>query len=236
MSARTPVAARASRRRRLRRSPLTHLVLALVLVAFVQGFLFKTFQVPSQSMGPTLEVGDRLVASRVAYILSDPAAGDVAVFARPDSWDPRSDRGVLRTALGGVGDIIGFGPSNQDALVKRVIGEPGTTVRCCSADGAVEVDGKPLQEDYIAADLPFTPGVNDCSSDPASSRCFGPITVPVDQYLVLGDNRANSADSVIACRGMAMQGTDCARFVPRSDMIGKVVLLVWPIQRMGTLP
>lgn len=228
----TPPPSAPSRWRRIRRSPLTHLALALVLLALVQGFLIKPFQVPSESMSPTLEAGDRLLASRIAYTVSSPGAGDIAVFARPDAWGPRPDRGALRTALGWVGDIVGFGPSNQDALVKRIIGEPGTTVRCCSDAGQVEVDGVPLSEGYIVSDLPFTPGANDCSTSPASTRCFGPITVPADEYLVLGDNRANSSDSVIACRGTTTPTSDCARFVPRDDIIGKVVTIVWPLDRL----
>lgn len=235
MTMSTPASTGPSRWRRLRRSPLTHLLLALVLLALVQGFLVKPFQVPSESMAPTLETGDRLLASRIAYAVSAPGAGDVAVFARPDDWAPRPDRGALRTAVGWVGDIVGFGPSNQDALVKRIIGEPGTTVRCCSDTGQVEVNGVPLTEGYVVDDLPFTPGANDCSTSPASARCFGPITVPADEYLVLGDNRANSADSVIACRGASLPSVDCARFVPRADIIGKVITIVWPFDRIRLL-
>jgi signal peptidase I len=232
MTTPAPTVSRPTRWRRIRRSPLTHLVLALVLLALVQAFLVKPFQVPSESMSPTLETGDRLLASRIAYTVSAPGAADVVVFARPDGWGPRPDRGALRTAVGWVGDIVGFGPSNQDALVKRIIGEPGATVRCCSDTGRVEVNGTPLTEDYVLADLPFTPGVNDCSTTPASRRCFGPISVPADEYLVLGDNRANSADSVIACRGDAAPAADCARFVPRTDIIGKVVTIIWPVNRL----
>ncbi|MFS0792850.1 signal peptidase I [Microbacterium sp. 1P10AE] len=231
-----PPATRPTRAQRIRRSPLTHLVLAIVVLALVQGFVIKPFEVPSESMSPTLEAGDRLLASRLAYAVSEPGIGDIAVFSRPDSWGPRPDRDALRTALGWVGDIVGFGPSNEDALVKRVIGGPGATVRCCSAQGQVEVDGKPVTEGYIVNDLPFTPGVNDCSSTPASARCFGPVRVPPDEYLVLGDNRANSADSVIACRGLLSAGSDCARLVPRSNMIGKVVSIVWPLDRLRMFP
>ena len=231
----TPTA-RQTRAQRIRRSPFTHLVLAIVLLALVQGFVVKPFQVPSESMSPTLEAGDRLLASRIAYAVSDPGAGDIAVFSRPDTWGPRPERGALRIALGWVGDIIGFGPSNQDALVKRVIGGPGSTVRCCSAEGRVEVNGEPLSEGYVVSDLPFTPGVNDCSTTPASPRCFGPVTVPPDEYLVLGDNRANSADSVVACRGLSASGSECARFVPRADVIGKVVSIVWPLKRLQMFP
>ncbi|MBT9606336.1 signal peptidase I [Microbacterium sp.] len=221
-----------TRWRRVRRSPLTHLALALLLLALVQGFVIKPFQVPSESMSPTLETGDRILASRIAYSVSAPGAGDIAVFSRPESWGPTAERSPLRIAVGWVGDIVGFGPSNHDALVKRIVGEPGSTVRCCTDQGAVEVNGIPLAEEYVVNDLPFTPGVSDCTTTPLSPRCFGPITVPADEFLVMGDNRANSADSVIACRGIPSASAGCARFVPRGDMLGKVVSIVWPLDRL----
>ncbi|MCG7418039.1 signal peptidase I [Microbacterium sp. ACRRU] len=232
MTATTDTARRPTRGQRLRRSPLTHLALALVTLALVQTFVIKPFQVPSESMSPTLENGDRILASRIAYAVSDPGTDDIVVFARPDSWGVPPARSPLRIAIGWVGDIVGIGPSNQDALVKRIIGEPGSTVQCCSADGRIEVDGKPVAEGYIVSDLPFTPGVNDCGTTPASARCFPLITVPEDSYLVMGDNRANSSDSVIACRGDSGLFGDCARFVPRSAIIAKVMSIVWPFNRL----
>jgi len=219
-----------SRLQRIRRSPLTHLVLALVVIALVQLFFVKPFLVPSESMSPTLETGDRILASRIAYTVASPGEGDVAVFSRPATWEAQSPASPLRVAVGWVGDLVGFGPSNLDALVKRVIGEPGTTVRCCTAEGKVTVDDAPLDESYVVNDLPFVPGELDCDTVPASSRCFGPIVVPDGQYLVLGDNRANSADSVIGCRGAPPSPT-CARFVPRDKMLGKVFSIVWPLDR-----
>lgn len=232
MSAESPAPASSRTRwRRIRRSPITHVVAAFLVLALTQLFFVKPFQVPSESMSPTLETGDRILANRIALVGSDPAAGDVIVFSRPAAW--RTDlapRGTLRTAVGWVGDIVGFGPSNLDALVKRVIGEPGTSVRCCTDDGRVEVDGVALHEGYVRTDLSFTPGQLDCDSTPASSRCFGPVTVPDDSYLVMGDNRANSSDSVIGCRG-APAVEECARFVPRSDVIGEVALILWPPDR-----
>ncbi|MDU0366381.1 signal peptidase I [Microbacterium sp. KSW4-17] len=227
----SPPVPRARGWRRVRRSPVTHVIAAFIVLALVQLFLVKPFQVPSESMSPTLETGDRIVADRISLAVSDPAQGDVVVFSRPDGWKTdAAPRGALRTAAGWVGDLVGFGPSNLDALVKRVVGTPGSTVRCCSTEGQVEVDEVALDEDYVRNDLPFIAGQLDCESAPTSSRCFGPIDVPEGHYLVMGDNRANSADSVVGCRG-APASTDCARFVDRADMIGEVRAIVWPLDR-----
>lgn len=231
MTATTETPPRRTQWQPLRRSPLTPLVLAIVAVALLQASVIKPFQVPPESMSPTLQSGERILANRLAYALSEPGPGDIVVFSRPDSWGASPARSPLRTAVGWVGDIVGFGPSNQEVLVKRIIGEPGSTVQCCSADGRIEVDGQPRDEGYVASDLPFTPRVNDCTTSPASPRCFGPIIVPADQYLVMGDNRGNSSDSVISCRGDALSSSDCARFVPRSHIIGNVVSIVWPLDR-----
>lgn len=217
--------------RRVRRSPITHVIAAFVVLALVQLFFVKPFQVPSESMSPTLETGDRILADRISLSFGDPVQGDVIVFSRPDTWKTdAAPRGALRTVVGWAGDLVGFGPSNLDALVKRVVGEPGSTVQCCSADGAVQVDGVALDEGYVRNDAPFVAGQLDCSSVPASTRCFGPITVPDGEYLVMGDNRANSADSVVGCRG-APASAECARFVPRSDVIGEVRAILWPLDR-----
>jgi len=220
--------------RRVRRSPITHVVAALLTLALLQGFVVKPFQVPSESMSPTLESGDRILADRITLVGSDPRPGDVVVFSRPEVWKTDATApSPLRRAAGWVGDLVGFGPSNLDALVKRVIGAPGTTVQCCTADGRVLVDGTALDEEYVHDDLPFVAGQLDCTSVPVSSRCFGPIAVPEGAYLVMGDNRANSSDSVAQCR--ARQTTqDCARFVPREDMVGRVFAIVWPLDRLSS--
>lgn len=236
MSEHSPTRGRPRRWLGIRRSPITHLALALLVLAIAQAFVVKPFRIPSESMSPTLETGDRILVSRTAYIGSDPAVGDVVVFSRPRGWDATPERDPVRTAVGWVGDVLGFGPSNEDALVKRIIGGPSSSVRCCSADGHVEVDGMPLAEDYVLKDLPFTPGVNDCNTSPVSPRCFGPIAVPADSYLVLGDNRQNSSDSVIFCRGASSPPASCARFIRRSDIVGKVVMKVWPPTRFGVMP
>jgi len=221
-----------SRWRRLRRSPVTTWVAVLLLVALGQLLIVKPFQVPSASMAPTIQTGDRLLADRIDLTWSDPMPGQVVVFSRPESWkEDAASPGALRVAAGWVGDLLGFGPSNLDALVKRVIGAPGTTVRCCTDDGRVEVDGTAIDEGYVRNDLPFIAGQLDCSSVPVSARCFAPVTVPEGSYLVMGDNRANSSDSVARCRGTTT-GDDCARFVPRGDMVGTVFAILWPVDRL----
>ena len=210
----------------------TEVIIALVAVALVQAFLVKPFGVPSASMEQTLNIGDRILVNRLD---SDIAQGDVVVFGHGNTWAeqqlPPSDNPVVR-AVRGLGDVTGIGPSNTSYTVKRVIGLPGQTVACCSTDGAVLVNGRPLDEPYVYEDLPFTPGTLDCASSPRSTRCFPEITVPEGNLLVMGDHRSQSADSVIACRG-ATEGPECARFVPLGRVVGPVVLRFWPLNAIG---
>ena len=114
-----------------------------------------------------------------------------------------------------VGDIIVFkAPPTEHCddgsysdLVKRVIGLPGQTIT--SKSNTVYVNGKPLKEPWK-----YWPDLN-----PAIKK----LKVPVNNYYVMGDNRANSCDS-------RFWGT-----VPRSDIIGKAFFRMWPLSRVGFL-
>lgn len=234
MTAGAPATVGATTPRRRRLPLITEVVIALLAVALVQAFLVKPFGVPSESMEQTLHIGDRILVNRLD---SDVARGDVVVFGHGDTWQekrlPPADQSVAR-AVRALGDLTGIGPSNTAYTVKRVIGLPGEKVACCSADGAVTVDGRALDEPYVYEDLPFTVGSLDCSSALRSPRCFPEITVPQENLLVLGDHRSQSADSVIGCRGVTA-GPECARFVPRGRVVGPVVLRFWPPGDFGSL-
>lgn len=111
------------------------------------------------------------------------------------------------------GDIIVFSPTDalkqqnfKDAFIKRLIGLPGDKVEV--KDGKVFLNNQPLKENYIEE----RPNYN-----------FGPVTVPPNQFLVLGDNRNNSYDS------------HYWGFVPRDRIIGRAVVRFWPPNRVGEI-
>ncbi len=99
-------------------------------------------------------------------------------------------------------DVLIFSFSNDRDFIKRVIGVPGDEVAI--RDGQVFVNGTPLEEDYIRE---LTQGE------------YGPVNVPVDHFLVLGDNRNNSMDSRDPAVG----------FVTRENVKGKAFLVFWPL-------
>jgi signal peptidase I len=160
-------------RRRAGETPVL-IVAALVLAFLIKTFLVQAFYIPSGSMIPTLEIGDRVLVEKVTYRFSDPARGDVIVFQRPGAEQPTGVGPAIRSFLEGLGLAQ---PDEDIDLIKRVIGLPGETVEI--VDGVVRVDGRALREDYVL----------DFEAD------WGPQAVPPGSYFMLGDNRGNSDDS-----------------------------------------
>jgi len=203
------------------------IVIALALVFLFQTFVGRVYQIPSESMEPTLHgcagcTGDRIFVDKISYRFGDPRPGDVVVFKGPDSWNEgyqsiRSDNPAIRT-LQNIGGVIGVVPPDQNDMVKRIVAVGGQTVGGCSPDGALLVDGEPLSEPYLA-------GGASAGANPLNCA-FGPVTVPEGNYWVMGDNRSNSADSRFHM-GDEFQGT-----VPRENIIGKVQAIILPLGRI----
>jgi signal peptidase I len=156
-------------------------VLALVF-GFIRPFVMEAFWIPSGSMIPTLEIGDRVLVNRFIYRFTEPELGDIIVFQSVDNPD--------------------------EDLIKRVVGIPGDTI--AEKNGTLYVNGKPQKEPYTNKNLP-------------DSSSFAKTTIPKDHVFVMGDNRANSADS---------------RFfgpLPEKNIEGEAFLRFWPPDRIGLL-
>ncbi|MEZ5185666.1 MAG: signal peptidase I [Candidatus Nanopelagicales bacterium] len=192
------------------------LVVALGLSFLVRTFIVQAFYVPSQSMENTLMPNDRILASKITTRFAGVDRGQIVVFHDPGDWLDASQK---RSADGlpGVLEWIGLLPSNTgDDLVKRVIAVGGDHVRCCSTDGRIVLNGVPLTEPYVK------PG--DTSDDVRFD-----VTVPQGRIFVMGDNRNASADSRYHLNDK--QGT-----VPLDNVVGRVVLTVWPFSAFSTHP
>ncbi|MGN8026998.1 signal peptidase I [Microbacterium sp. 22242] len=224
--------------RRITGSTWFHLFAAFVVFGLILSFVAKPYWVPSGSMEQTLQVGDRVLVNRLAYVgNAGPRTGDVVVFDAGPEWSagaPVADNPV-KAALRWLGEVTGFGPSGPHTLIKRVIAGPGQTVRCCSADGRLIVDGKPLDEKYVFQDLPFRTGTLDCATKPVSPRCLPEVSVPKDSYLVMGDHRSDSSDGAVYCRGRTAPDASCWRWARSGEIVGRAVVILWPVNRWSGL-
>lgn len=229
---RSPGAKTSQRRRGVH--PLVHLLIAMLVLALLQGFVVKLYAIPSASMEPTMEVGDRILVNRLAYVSHGPQVGDVIVFSASEEWgpSPAEHDSAIEYGLKWVGSILGLGPGVENILTKRVVAVGGQTIECCSPAGDILVDGKPLPPPS-GPDLPFSPGVTDCN-DETAERCFPPLLVPAGTVVVAGDNRANSHDSLTNCRTPGAEAS-CLLTVDVEDVIGAVFFTVAPLQRFGYL-
>jgi signal peptidase I len=179
--------------------------MALVLALLLKTFVVQAFFIPSRSMVPTLENGDRILVNRLAYRFGDIHRGDVIVFTDPQADEDRGLVGGFTHWL-----VDGLGVASTEDFVKRVIGLPGDAIEI--VDGTVFVNGQKIQEPYL--------------NPHRDTSGFGPITVPPGMLFVLGDNRAASGDSRFPPPGGV-------GYVPVDHVVGKVAVIVWPPSRMG---
>jgi signal peptidase I len=105
----------------------------IIVIALIFAFLIRTFvaeprYIPSDSMLPTLQQGDRLVIEKLSFYFQPPEHGDIVVFRPPDL-------------------LLDEGYTSDQAFIKRVIGLPGETVTV--NQGKVYLNQEPLREDYI---------------------------------------------------------------------------------------
>jgi signal peptidase I len=157
----------ARRRRRALAEWAITLLAALLLASGIRAFVFEDFSIPTGSMVPTLDVGDRIFVQKAFFTWHDVRQGDIVVFTRP----PRD------TDCGG---------TDESDLVKRVIALPGQTIYSSGND--IYVDGRRLQEPYLPRIDPLGPPI------PGATRQV-PFHVPPGEFYVMGDNRQISCDS-----------------------------------------
>ena len=162
---------------------LVILAVAFVLVfGFVRPFVLEAFRIPSESMVPTLLVGDRVFVNKFIYRFTEPERGDVVVF---------------ESVNGG-----------EEDLIKRVVGVAGDEVEV--RGGVLSVNEEPQNEPYLNRGIP-------------DDSFFGPTRLSEGEVFVMGDNRANSADSRVFGP------------LPIENIEGEAFVRFWPPLRIGSL-
>ena len=181
--------------------------MALGLALLLQAFIVKPYQIPSQSMEPTLDVGQRVLVNRFLYHFTDPGVGDIVVFHPPAGVDGGVECGAPRQPR-----QVCAKPTERRSdqnFIKRIVAGPGDTLSVRN--------GHPVVNGVEKSDESF---IIPCGNGGACDLPR-PITIPPDHYFMMGDNRGASDDS---------------RFwgpIPRDWIIGKAFATYWPPDRVG---
>jgi signal peptidase I len=186
---------------------VTIVIVALGLALGIQAFLVKPFRIPSESMVPTLEVGQRVLVDRIGKHFGDYGRGDILVFKPPAGAD--SDTcGIQHSARSSCPAPT---PKRSNTnFIKRVVAVGGDHVKVIG--GAVYIDGKRQKDSFARLDS----GCSICNLPQE-------ITIPKGYYFMMGDNRGASADS-------REWGP-----IPKKWVIGQAFATYWPPRRIGTL-
>ncbi|HZV76094.1 MAG TPA: signal peptidase I [Conexibacter sp.] len=197
-----------------KRNPVVEIVTivaAALLIAFVvQLVLVKTYRIPSGSMEPTLDIGQRVIVNRIGMRFGNPSIGDIVVFHPPAGADPQQP--VCGVATEGLGSSRACSTPTPDrssqTFIKRVVGVGGDQIAI--RDGHVIRNGRREPDAFT----------NACGNGQGCTF-QGTITVPDGSYFLMGDNRGESDDS---------------RFwgpVPKKWIIGTAMATYWPPNRIG---
>jgi signal peptidase I len=183
------------------------IAVAIGLALGIQAFIVKPYRIPSLSMFPTLEQGQRILVNRLN---THPGIGDVVVFHPPAGADAQ----ICENHAQGPGHAapcdLETPAKSSETFVKRVVGLPGDHLRITNGHvwrNGVQEQGSYIQPCQVAEDCTFSKT----------------ITVPAGEYYMMGDNRGDSDDS-------RFWGP-----VPQKWIIGVAFLTYWPIDRIGTL-
>jgi signal peptidase I len=185
----------------------TIVVVALGLALGIQAFLVKPFRIPSESMVPTLAVGQRVLVNRIGKHFDDYDRGDILVFKPPAGADTNTC-GIEHSARSACPRPTPKRSSTN--FIKRVVAVGGDHVKVIG--GAVYINGTRQKQSYARLDS----GCSICNLPQE-------ITIPKGYYFMMGDNRGASADS-------REWGP-----IPKKWVIGQAFATYWPPRRIGTL-
>lgn len=183
-------------------------VTAIAVALACQNWVVAAYKIPSGSMEPTLDIGQRVLANRFIYHFQDPSIGDIIVFHPPSGAENHgTECGVPHPPSEACPS-----PTSKplgEYFIKRIVAGPGDTLSIR--------EGHPVVNGVEKSEEPYT---NPCG---ISFVCNlpRPITVPPDHYFVMGDNRGGSLDS---------------RYwgpIPRDWIVGKAFATYWPPNRLG---
>lgn len=182
------------------------ILVALALAVAIKAFALQVFRIPSASMYPTLQVGDRVIVPKLFFDAKSLHRGDIVVFVDPGQRGTPDARSYPERVRDGLAEALG-GEGRNRHLIKRVVGCPGQLVE--GKSGQIFIDGKRIEEPY----LPLG----------AVTSWDGTVKLGPDEIFVMGDNRGASADSRVFGP------------VKLNEVVGRAALRIWPPSALGGL-
>ena len=207
-----------------RGSLVSTLVLAFVVAVVVRTFLFQPFHIPSESMRPTLEAGDYVIAGKWPYGYSRYSVPFGPPLFDGRIWGAEPERGDLA--------VFKLPADNSTDYIKRVVGLPGDRIQMINgevvpreeAEPFVTTDpfGRTVSVSRYVETLPggTTHAIIERDGDRGFWDNTEVFTVPQGHYFMMGDNRDNSTDS----RDLSSVG-----FVPHENFVGRAEIVFFSI-------
>ncbi len=175
------------------------LLLAVVIAMTIRALLFEPIRVDGSSMLETLHNNEIVLVTKPAVLFNRLQRGDVIICRFPN----RENKTMLR-----LGAPLDFGFISHELFVKRLVALPGDSVAILN--GVLYINDAAVQEDYVV----YPTRVD------YARRVLGP-----DEYMVMGDNRANSHDSRY----------DDVKPLSRSMIVGKAAYVLLPLRNFGPI-
>lgn len=200
-------------------------VLALVVAVVIKTFLVQAFYIPSASMIPTLQVGDRVLVEKLTYHFRAPRPGDVVVFQAPGMTTAAPDVPWYEDAADFVRALFGLPTGSDQDYIKRVVAVGGDRIRYEGTPRRLFVNDRVVPQPYVLHGIDRnSPGLGARDCRRLHMRVAGrDCLVPSGDVFVMGDHRGNSEDS---------------RFIgPVRDrtIVGRAFTVIWPPGHFGGL-
>lgn len=187
----------------------------ILLMSVFRSAVADWYSVPTGSMQPTIQEGDRVVVNKMAYdirlpftdlaliTVDTPQRGEIIVFE-----SKAADMRLIKRVIGLPGDIV--------SMNNEVITINGQTLAYATSSKDSQLDNhRVITSVETVGDIQHHVNIDNAASDQYSN--FSAVTVPVGHYLVLGDNRRHSADSRVY------------GFVPHNELKGKATAIAFSV-------
>jgi signal peptidase I len=183
----------------------------------IKTFLVQAFFIPSESMLPTLRIGDRVLVEKVSYRFGEPERGQVVVFAR-SVFGEAPDEPWLTDARNFLRELLGLPTGLEEDYIKRIVAVEGDVIRYAGKPRTLMINGQRVAEPYVhgGRDLGSSALTDrQCKSLKMESAEDG-CRVPAGKVFVMGDNRSNSEDSRVIGP------------IEEEKIVGHAFVILWP--------